>query len=324
MTTRRNWLMVFGASALAAPLACFAQQGKVPRIGTLRSGSSSDASSEGLKEGLRELGHVEGRNLAIENRWAEGRDENLPGLAADLAGLKVEVIVATGGAAALAAKQATSAIPIVMLVGGDPVEIGLVASLARPGGNVTGLSAQSDALPGKWLELLKETVPKLARVAVLRDPAVGKSLWNASQSAAQSLGLSLQPLEVKRADDYAAAFAEARKHSAQALVVLGAGLHFANRARIVELAARHRLPVMYPTQAYVADLEGLMSYGPDSYALGRRAATYVDKVLKGARPADLPVEQPTKFELVINMKAAKTIGLKIPQSVLARADRVIE
>jgi putative ABC transport system substrate-binding protein len=325
MISRRKIIFALSLSPLAASFRAYTQQpGKVWRIGILRSGAPSDASTEGLKEGLRELGYVEGQNLAVEYRWAEGRDERLPDLAADLVGLKVDVIVATGGPPAVAAKQATAAIPIVMLVGGDPVEIGLVASLARPGANVTGLSAQSNALPGKWLALLKETVPKLSRVAVLRDPAIGKSMLDASQSAARSLGLRLQALKVERADDYAAAFAEARKHRAQAVVVLGSGLHFANRARIVELAAKHRLPAMYPTQVYVADLEGLMSYGPDSYALGRRAATYVDKILKGARPADLPVEQPTKFELVINMKAAKALGITIPPLVLLRADRVIE
>jgi len=320
---RRRFLAALALGALAAPFAAFTQ-GKVWRIGILRSGSPPDTLVEAFKEGLRELGYVEGRNLAIEYRWTEGLEERLLGLATDLVRVKVDIIVASGGAPAVAAKQATTAIPIVMTAGPDPVEIGLVASLARPGGNVTGLSAQSNELPGKWLEFLKETVPKLSRVAALWDPAIGEGMLHASERAARSLSLRLQALRVERPGDYATAFAEARRHRAQALVVLGSGLNYANRARIVELAAKHHLPTMYHTRDYVVDSGGLISYGVDTYALGRRAATYVDKIFKGAKPADLPVEQPTKFELMVNLKTARALGITIPRSILLRADKVIE
>jgi len=322
---RRTLFIALGASAIAIPLRLFAQQPKIARIGILRSGAPPDPLVEALKEGLRELGYVEGKNIGFEYRWAEGREERLPSLATDLVRIKVDVIVASGGAPAVrATMRATTAIPIVMLVGPDPVEAGLVASLARPGGNVTGLTYQIDELPGKWLELLKETVPKLSRVAALWDPGNGEGMLNISERAARSLGLQLQALKVGRPDDYASAFAEARKRRAQAVVVLGSPFNYANRERIVALAAKHRLPAMYDQRDFVVGSGGLMSYGPDFYALFRRGATYVDKILKGARPADLPVERPTRFELVINMKAAKALGLKIPQSVLLRADRVIE
>jgi len=325
MTTRRKWLIAFGASALAAPLAAFAQQqAKIPRIGILRSGSPPDPFVEAFVAALRELGYEDGRNIGFDFRWAEGREERLAGLATDLVRAKADVIVMSGPAVVRATLRATTEIPIVMPAGPDPVAAGLVASLARPGGNVTGISSQPDELAGKWLELLKETVPKLSRVAALWDPGNGEGMLKASELAARSLGLQLQTLKVERPADYASAFAEARKRRTQGLMVLASPFHYANRNRIVELAAKHRLPTIYDQRDFVVGSGGLMSYGADFFALFRRAAIYVDKILKGARPADLPVELPTRFELVVNMNAARALGITIPQSVLLRADRVIE
>jgi putative ABC transport system substrate-binding protein len=254
-----------------------------------------------------------------------GRDERLPGLAAELVRLKVDVIVASGQAPAVAARQATTAIPIVMPVSTDPVRLGLVASLARPGGNVTGFATLYDELPGKWVELLKETLPTVSRVAVLWDRAGGEPRQvKTSEIAARSLGVRLQVLEVARPDDFGTAFTEAQKNHAEALVVLSSAFFFAHRTRLVELAAKHRLPAMYHQKEFVVSSGGLMSYGPDFHDLFRRAAIYVDRILRGAKPADLPVERPTKFELIINLKTAKALGLTIPQSVLLRADEIIQ
>jgi putative ABC transport system substrate-binding protein len=310
-------------TTLVAPFVAKAQElGKVARIGVLASSSSPFV--EAFRQGLRELGYVEGRNIVIEFRSYEGREERLPGLAADLVRLKVDVIVA-GSQAAVAARHATTTIPIVMPIITDPVRLGLVASLAKPGGNATGFATQNDELPGKWLELVKETLPKVSRVAVLFQPTYdGGVQLKASEAAARSLGLRLQMLNVERPDDFVTAFAELQKNRAEALVVSSSGLFYAHRTRLVEFAARHRLPTIYHQSEFVVVSGGLMSYGPDFRDLFRRSATYVDKILKGAKPGDLPVEQPTKFELVINLKAAKTLGLTIPQSMLARADRVIE
>jgi putative ABC transport system substrate-binding protein len=306
-----------------APLAAEPQQaGKVPRIGILRPGSPPDPFVEAFRQGLRELSYVEGRTISIEYRWAEGRNERLAGLAADLVRLNVDVIVASG-TAAVAAKQATTAIPIVMPIANDPVR-GLVASLARPGGNVTGLATQNEELAGKRMELLKETLPRLSRVAALWEPASDNGQLRASEAAARSLGLRLQVLKVKRPDDFGTAFAEAQKNRAEALIVLSSSVSFVHRTRLVELAAKQRLPTMYPQQEFVVGSGGLMSYGADFHDLFRRAATYVDKILKGTKPGDLPVEQPTKFELVINLKTAKALGLTIPQSLLAQADEIIQ
>jgi putative ABC transport system substrate-binding protein len=322
--TVRLILAVLGL--LAAPLAVDAQQaGKIPRIGILRQGSSPDPLVETFRQGLRELGWVEGRNITIEYRWAQGRTERLPDLAADLARLKVDVIVA-GGSDSLAAKRASTTIPIVMPVSVDPVGLGLVASLARPGGNVTGLASLWDEMPGKWMELLREALPGLTRIAILSDPGTARSGLNqvrASEAAARSLNVQLHVLKAGRPEDLATAVAEAAEKRADALIVLASPYLFAHRARIVELAARHRLPAMYHQGEYVVGSGGLMSYGPDVHDLFRRAAGYVDKVLKGAKPADLPIEQPTKFELLINLKTARTLGLNIPQSLLARADQLI-
>jgi len=316
--------VVLTVSLVLAPLAVEAQQAaKVPRIGILRSGSPPDPFVEALRQGLRELGYAEGRNITLEYRWAEGRDERLAGLAAELVRLKVDVIVA-GGTGALAAKRATTTIPIVMPAIADPVGLGLVASLARPGGNVTGLTGQGDELPGKWMQLLKEAFPRVSRVAVLWDSATSAELVRASEAAARSLDIRLQTLTVGRPDDFADAFAEAQKNRTEAMIVLGSSLFYAHRARLVELAAKHRLPTMYDQKDFVVGSDGLMSYGANFHDLFRRGALYVDKILKGAKPGDLPIEQPTKFELVINLKTAKALGLTIPPSVLGRADEVIQ
>jgi putative ABC transport system substrate-binding protein len=324
--TARLLIMVAGLTlvSLSVPLTVDAQPtGKVPRIGVLRQGSPPDPLVEGLRQGLRELGYVEGRNVSIEYRWAEGRDERLPDLAADLVRLRVDVIVASGNGARVA-KRATTTIPIVMPVAADPVGAGLVASLARPGGNVTGFAFQSEELFGKWVELLKEALPGMARLAVLSHPPTEAGQLRVIEAAARSVGVRLHTLKVQRPDDLGPAFGEGRKDRAEALIILASPFFFAHRARLVELAAKHRLPAMYFQREFVVGSGGLMSYGPNLSELFRRAATFVDRILKGARPADLPVEQPTRFELLINMKAAKALGLTIPPSLLARADEVIQ
>ncbi|MGH7310206.1 MAG: ABC transporter substrate-binding protein [Candidatus Rokuibacteriota bacterium] len=309
---------------LVVPLAARAQEAaKIPRIGML-AGSFSDPFVEAFKQGLREHGYVEGRNIIVEYRWAEGRNEQLPGLAADLVRLKVDIIVASSQGA-VAAKQATKVIPIVMPVITDPVRLGLVASLAKPGGNATGFATQNDELAGKWIELVKETLPNVSRVAVLFHPTYdGGVQLKASEAAARSLGVRLQALKVERPDDFVPALADVQKNLAEALIVSSSPLFYAHRTRLVEFAAKHRLPAIYHQSEFVVSSGGLMSYGPDFRDLFRRSATYVDKILKGAKPGDLPVQQPTKFELVINRKTAKALGLTIPQSVLLRADQVIE
>jgi putative ABC transport system substrate-binding protein len=314
-----------GVAFLSAPVLTNAQPtGKIPRIGILRPGSPPDPFVDAFRQGLRELGYVEGQNVHIEYRWAQGKDERLPSLAADLVRLKVDTIVASGSQA-LEARRASTTIPIVMPVATDPVGSGLVASLARPGGNVTGLAFQSEELPGKWVELLTEAIPGVSRVAVLwHDAAVDSGQLTVTEAAARSLRVELRAVKVHRPDDLETALGEARKGRAEALIVLGSPFFFAHRARLVELAAKHRLPAMYFQREFVVGSGGLMSYGPNLRDLFRRAATYVDKILKGAKPADLPVEQPTKFELVVNAKTAKALGLTIPPSVLARADEVIQ
>ncbi len=314
-------IAVLGVVAMAQ-----AQQAKkVPRIGLLVPGSESAFSirTEAFRQGLRELGYVEGKNIAIEYRWAEGNLDRLPALAAELVLLKVDLIFASGNAAR-AAKSATRTIPIVA-TSADPVGTGLVASLARPGGNITGLSLLSPELSGKRLELLKETVPKLSRVAVLLNPTAANSPSDLkeTQTAARSLGMQLQLLEARSPDKFDPSFSAMMREHAGALVVTTDLMFLDNRTRIVSLAAKNRLPVMYYDRSFV-EAGGLMSYGADIDDLFRRAATYVDKILKGAKPADLPVEQPTKFELVINLKTAKQIGLTIPPNVLVRADKVIK
>ena len=323
---RRAFLGTVAVGFLIAPLDADAQPaGKSPRIGVLRPGSPPDPLVDAFRQGLRELGYAEERNITIEYRWAEGRDARLPDLAADLVRLQVDVIVAAGQAPALAAKHATATIPIVMPVSADPVGLGLVASLGRPGGNVTGLTGLGDELVGKRMQLLKETFPRVSRAALLWDAWPGSAeMVRASETAARALGIHLRTLRVGRPDDLASAFAEAQQDRADALFVLPSGFFYAQRARLVELAAKHRLPTMYDQKDFVVGSGGLMSYGANFHDLFRRAAGYVDKILKGAKPADLPVEQATKYELVINLKTAKALGLTIPPAVLARADEIIQ
>jgi putative ABC transport system substrate-binding protein len=317
---------------LVSPVPAEAQQAAEPtRIGYLSTQSLSPPTrlGEAFRQGLRDLGYVEGRNVVIESRSAEGKLERLPALAAELVALKVDVIVAPAGTPpALAAKQATRTIPIVFIAVGDPVTSGLVSSLARPGGNATGLTDVNPELVGKRLELLTQAVPGVSRLAVLWQPgAVGerteKDMLKAAEVAARALGVRLQVVEARGPADFDRAFSDMTSARAGALTVLGSNMFFKERRRLVDLAAKNRLPAVYITREYV-DAGGLMSYGADLADSFRRAATYVDKILKGAKPGDLPVEQPTKFELVINLKTAKSLGLTIPASVLGRADRVIE
>jgi putative ABC transport system substrate-binding protein len=303
------------------------QPTKIPRIGYLsvNSPSSDSARNEAFRQGLRELGYVEGKNIVIEYRYADGRNEQLPELAADLVRLKVDVIVADSTLAARPAKAATQTIPIVTLTG-DPVGTGLVASLARPGGNVTGVTNLSPDLSTKRLELLKESVPGVVRIAVLWDPEgpVPLLAFKETRETAHGLGLQIQSLEVRGPKpDIEGAFKNAIKGRAGALLTISNPLINAHREQIVERAGKNRLPAIYADRRFV-DTGGLMSYGVDNGALYNRLAYFVDRILKGAKPADLPVEQPKKFELVINLKAAKQIGLTIPPNVLARADKVIK
>jgi putative ABC transport system substrate-binding protein len=302
------------------------QPAKVPRIGYVigTAPSANMARIEAFRQGLRELGYVEGKNIVIEWRHAEGKLDRLPALVAELVRLKVDIIMTGGPPATRFAKQATSTIPIVMTQDGDPVGNGFVASLARPGGNITGLSTLSPEISGKQLELIKETVPRLSRVAVLgmsTRPGNAQALRE-TELAAEALGVKLQYVDVLSPKDIEAAFRAARKARADAVLVLSSPVLVSHRTQIAELAVKSRLPAMYYRREYVED-GGLMSYDVSQNDLSRRAATYVDKILKGAKPADLPVEQPTKFEFIINLKAAKQIGLIIPPDVLARANRVI-
>ncbi len=320
--------LTVGVAILAMPLAGDAQQtGKVFRIGLMLPGSASSYATriEAFRRGLRDLSYVEGQNLTIESRTAEGKYYRLPSLAAELVRLKVDVIVAATTPPALAAKATTTTIPIVFVDVGDPVGSGLVASLARPGENITGLSDLSPELSGKRLELRKEGVPGVARVAVLWRPAhpLGALLLRETRVAARRLGVELQPLEVRDPNDFEGAFGAATRGRAAALKVLDSPFFTKYRARIVDLATESRLPVMYGFREFV-DAGGFMSYGTNLLDLYRRAAHYADKILKGAKPADLPVEQPSRFELLINLRTAKALGLTIPPSVLMRADEVIQ
>ncbi len=327
---RRRFIQVIAGGLLAAPLAAEGQQAaKVARIGYL--GFNRAANSplpEAFFQGLRDLGYVEGRNVVIEYRDAEGKQERFPALAAELVALKVDVILAPSTLAALAAKQATRTLPIVFAAAGDPVTSGLVTSLARPGGNVTGLSVLSTELVGKRLELLKQALPGVSRVAVLWHPGAidertEKDTLKGAEVAARALGVRLQFVEARGPEDFDRAFSDMTRARASALTVLPYAMFINERRRLVDLAAKNRLPAVYGLREFV-DAGGLMAYGPNVADLFRRAATYVDKILKGAKPGDLPVEQPTKFELVINLKTAKALGLTIPPSLLGRADQVIE
>ncbi len=303
------------------------QPPKVTRLGFLIATSPSAEKSrlEAFLQGMRELGYVEGKNLVIEWRYAEGKFDRLPDLAGELVRLKVEVIVTTGPTSTGAAKEATVTIPIVMGLDIDPVGSGFVASLARPGGNITGLSNLAPEISGKRLELLKEIIPKLSRVAVLgtsTQPGTAQQLRE-TELAAGALKVQLQYLDVLSPRDIESVFQAASKGRAQAVLILGGPVLISHRRQVADLVVKSRLPASYVRPEYVED-GGLMSYAPSSNDLLRRAATYVDKILKGAKPADLPVEQPTKFELVINLKAAQQIGLTIPPNLLARADKVIK
>jgi putative ABC transport system substrate-binding protein len=313
-------LVVTGAAATAQ------QPARIPRIGILIAPSAASFSGrvEALRRRLRELGYVEGKNIVIEYRYAEGKVERIPDLAAELVRLKVDVIVTSGGERTiLAAKKASATIPIVFGAAADPVGSGLVSSLARPGGNITGLSQMSPDLDGKRLELLREAFPKVARVAFLWQPGWrGNLALTDMEAAAKALGVKLLSLEVRSLDDFDSAFARAKRDGAQALISTAGGIISTQQRQVLDFAAKNRLPAIYHYSEFV-EAGGLMSYGPSQTDQWRRAADFVDRILKGTKPADIPVEQPTKFEFVINVKAAKQIGLTIPPKVVAQADRVI-
>ena len=328
MNNRRKLVVALGAGAgaLAAPSGSFAQaQGKVWRIGFLMPTSGPNEMIDAFRAQLRTLGYVEGSNLAIDYRWGAGNAERIADLAAELVRLKVDVIVTQTSIVAAAAKRATSTIPIVMASSADPVGVGLIASLAHPGGNVTGLTLNSTEIVGKRLQLLRELVPKSTRIATLVwEKSLTKQLFlEEVRAAARQMGITLIHQEVSTAEALAGAFDVMQRERAQALIVPTNPFITNNRKQILELAAKHRLPTMFEVRS-LADEGGLMSYGPSSIKMFRRAAGYVDKIFKGAKPGDLPVEQPTKFQLVINGKTAKALGLKIPQSLLIMADTVIE
>jgi putative ABC transport system substrate-binding protein len=325
---RRAFIAMMGGGVLCSPLAVEAQPAdKVYRMGYLYSGSatSSPRAPEAFLEGLRELGWVQGQNIVIDYRFAEGRFDRLPDLAAELVRRKVDVFVAWPTPPAIAAKNATATIPIVMIGVGYPVELGLVTSLARPGANVTGLSFNAGEEIGKGLELLQETLPKVRRVAILLNPGNPGHAHAVRivKASARALGLQFQLLEAREPDQVEGAFAAMAKDRVEALLVVTDSMLISQRARLADLAAKNRLPATFGVREFV-DAGGLVSYGVSVPDLMRRAAVYVDKILKGAKPADLPVEQPTKFELVLNLKTAKALGITIPQTILLRADEIIQ
>jgi putative tryptophan/tyrosine transport system substrate-binding protein len=325
---RREFTTLLGSIAVAAawPLSAHAQDtAKVWRVGILDTTSAKSANVDAFRNALSQLGYVEGQNLVIEYRSGEGRIDMFPNLAADLVRLKVDIIVTRGTPAVIAARNATSTTPIVMAAIGEPMETGAVASLARPGGNVTGLSAFVTELTAKRIEIMRELMPKMSRMALL-DNMENRSVppqWNEMKKAALALGIQPQLCDVHRPEDIEAAFNAAMAERADALSVGNDSVVIASRRQIAELAAKHRLPTIYATREFV-DAGGLLSYAANYSDLYRRAASYVDKIFKGVKPADLPVEQPTKFELVINLKAAKAIGITVPYSLLARADELVE
>jgi putative ABC transport system substrate-binding protein len=325
--SKKVTLLALGVLLLVLHFPAQSQQpARIPRIGILIAASTSfySARVEALRQRLGELGYVEGKNIVIEYRYAEGKLERLPDLAAELVQLKVDVIVTAPSPGALAAKKASATIPIVFSDAADPVGAGIVSSLARPGGNITGLSVMGQDLDGKRLELLKESFPKVARVALLWQSGGqrGNLVLTDMEAAAKALGLKLQSLPVRSIDDFDSAFARAKRDGAQALITTPNPFINTQHRQVLDFAAKNRLPAMYPTSEWV-EAGGLMSYAPNFADLWRRAADFVDKILKGAKPADLPVEQPKKFEFIVNLTAAKQIGLTIPPSVLYRADRVI-
>jgi ABC-type uncharacterized transport system substrate-binding protein len=321
---RRIFIGALAAGLLASPFTTCAQQpAKHTRIGVL--GSEDSPPWESFRRGLRDLGYIDGRNITIEGRWYEGRTDRLPALAVELVQSKVDIIVTSGTQAIRAAREATSTTPIVMANSAYPDKIGLVESLARPGGNITGLTNLGPELMGKSFQLLREIAPKVSRVAVLRNPAnpVETLGFNEILAVAPRVGMEIESVGVRTPDDYAAAFASVTARRADALFAFGNPVNFKNRQLIADFASRGRLPAMFQERLFV-ESGGLVSYAPSYIDLFRRAATYVDRILKGANPADLPVEQPTKFELVINMKTAKALGLTIPPAVLLRADEMIQ
>ena len=327
MITRRRVVIALGAGAFAAPLASFAQEpAKIARIGFLGAGSASVTASwvEALRTGLRDLGYIEGKNIVIEYRWADGKYERLADLAGELVRLKVDVLVTHGTSGTRAAKQATTTIPIVMAISGDAVGTGLVASLARPGGNITGSTAISPELMGKLIELLKETFPRMKRVAVLLNPnnAVSAPILKTMEIAARSLKLELQRFEVRSTDKIESAFSAMVNKKAEAVVIHQDPMLVDNIKTIADLASKERLPSIGFIE--FCEAGGLMAYSVNRVEMFRRAGYFVDRILKGTRPADLPVEQPTKFELVINLKTAKTLGIKFPNSIMVQATKVIE
>jgi len=328
---RRDFIALLGSATAASaawPLAVGAQMPrKNPRVGFI-AGSNPAATEHAVgafQQRLRELGYVEGQTFTLVERYAEGRQERLPELAVELVRLEVDVLVATTSAAVQAAMNATRTIPIVMAGGGDPVGLGFVASLARPGGNVTGPSMMNTEIIGKRMQLLKEVVPGLARVAVLSNSVnpIHALFWRQTEPAARELGLELQPVEARAPEDFEAAFAAATRGKCGALIALDDALTYNYRSRIVALAAASRLPTLYGYREF-PDEGGLMSYGANLASHYRHAADYVDKILRGAKPGDIPVEQPTKFDLIVNLKAAKALGLELSPTLLARADEVIE
>lgn len=326
-TRRRQFLIAAGA--LAASLVARAQRpGRMFQIGYVGNSTPSAESAlvEAFRQGLRERGYTEGKDIVVHYRWAEGSNDRVASVIAEFVGLNVDVIVTSGTLAPLAAKKATGTIPVVMAVSGDPVASGIVASLSRPGGNVTGLSTQYTDLEGKRLEILRELVPGLNRLAILANPAqpFTQVTLKVAQAAADAVRVSTQVHEVRTADEFERVFAAIAKSKPDAMAVLAdRPFFFSNRAHIVRLAAQHRLPAVHPFPEFVAE-GGLVFYGPSFVDLYRRAGTYIDKILKGSKPADLPIEQPTVFELIINLKTARALGIRIPQTLLLRANRVIE
>jgi putative ABC transport system substrate-binding protein len=328
MNNRRKLIIALGAGALVAPLLSLAQQQrKVPRIGLLARTSAASLAPllEAFRQGLRELGWVDGKNISIEYRYAEGQLDRLPALATDLVRLNVDVIVTVDTPPTQAAKQATSTIPIVIAVSADPVGAGLVSSLAHPGGNTTGLALLAPESDQKNLELLKETLPKAKRVAMIWDPNNrGMTLrLTAIKAAAPKLAIEIQPIAAPNQNEVAGALTQTAKKPPDALIVLSP-IYAAYQKEVVDFATKTRVPLFFDTSGLAGEPGALLSYGADLAVLFRKSATYVDKILKGAKPADLPVEQPTKFELVVNMKTAKALGIKIPPTILVRADKVIE
>ena len=327
MNNRRKLVIAFGAGVLAAPLRSFAQQPRIHRIGFLRPSSAAGVTSylEALRTGLRELGYVEGKNLVIEFRWAESKYDRLPELAAELVRLNVELIVTHSTPGALAAKQATTVIPIVIAEQGDSVATGVVSSLARPGGNITGFNIFSPQISAKFIELLKEVLPQARRYGYLSNPdttSMAREAFTVMGATAKSLKVELQAFGVKSPQEFESVFAEMTKRRVAAVGVQGEPMLTANYALVASIAVRHRIAAVGPPE--FAEAGALMGYGADRSALFRRAATYVDKILKGAKPGDLPIELPARFDMVVNMKTARALGIKIPNTILVRATKVIE